>query len=496
MKKILFGLREKVIIVVVSSIIGSGVLLFIVIGREITNALQKETTKLGVVIAQDISRRSVNLLMTEDVYGLHSLVNGVVAGYPEVKYMFIADADNRVVSHSFTRGFPAGLISVNTLSPGQDYRVQLLQTEQGILQDIVTPIFGGKLGSVHLGISFASVQSKLKVIMWETTALIVVSLMLSCFVIIFLVSHFINPLFRLIEATKKIGRGDFKYPLNSKVNDEISELFVSFNQMAEAISAKQNALMKEIDLRERTLIELRDIQDQLIQAGKMSALGQLAGGVAHELNNPLTGVLNNIQLIQMEAEAKKEFNPDDFKELLGIIESSALRCKGITQALLDFSHASKGKFSSVSLNEVADKTVELVVQELRLQNVSFKKELQPDLPLIQGDFQLLQQVVFGLINNAQWAIKKKSPEGGTITIGSRHDPAAKTVVLSVSDPGIGISEENVKKLFTPFFTTKEVGEGTGLGLALFYNIVKSMNGNIKVESKEGEGATFLIALPC
>jgi PAS domain S-box-containing protein len=241
--------------------------------------------------------------------------------------------------------------------------------------------------------------------------------------------------------------------------------------------------------------QLKETQDQLIQTSKMSALGQLAGGIAHELNNPLTGVLNNVQLIRMEMEVKKDFSPNDFTELLAVVESSALRCKKVTQSLLDFSYAAKGKMSAVSLNELVDKTIELVLNELRLENVSFKKELQPILPLIQGDPQLLQQVVFGLINNAQWAIKKKSQEGGVITIKTWNDPKKKTVGLSISDNGIGISQENIAKLFTPFFTTKEIGEGTGLGLALFYNIIKSQNGTITTESRLGEGTTFAINLP-
>ena len=240
---------------------------------------------------------------------------------------------------------------------------------------------------------------------------------------------------------------------------------------------------------------LKETQDQLIQTSKMSALGQLAGGVAHELNNPLTGVLNYVQLIKMEAEAKKEFNLNDFKSLLGVIESSALRCKSITQSLLDFSHSSIGKLSSISLNEIADKTIDLVLHELKLQNISFKKELQPDLPLIMGDFQLLQQVAFGLINNAHWATLKKYQEGGVITVKTWHDPKERTASLAVFDTGIGISEENIKKIFTPFFTTKDIGEGTGLGLALFYNIVKSMNGNIRIESQVGVGSAFTITFP-
>ncbi len=240
---------------------------------------------------------------------------------------------------------------------------------------------------------------------------------------------------------------------------------------------------------------LKETQSQLIQASKMSSLGQLAGGVAHEINNPLTGVLNNVQLIKMEAELKKDFSLKDFKELLDVIENSALRCKKITQSLLDFAHTAKGTLVSVSVNEIAEKTISLVNQELILQNIVFKKEFEKDIPFIQGDFQLLQQVIFGLITNAKWAIDKKLKDGGVITIKTSHNKQKRLVEIAISDNGIGISDENIVKLFTPFFTTKEVGEGTGLGLVLFYSIIKSHGGDIKVVSEVNIGTTFKISLP-
>jgi len=138
---------------------------------------------------------------------------------------------------------------------------------------------------------------------------------------------------------------------------------------------------------------------------------------------------------------------------------------------------------------------ELVRNELKLRNITFQEELAADLPEVQGDAQLLQQVIYGLIVNAKWAIEKKSKEGGVITVKTNQNPLEKTVGIAVSDTGIGIPQENMSKLFTPYFTTKGVGEGTGLGLALFYNIIKNHKGDISVESQVGVGTTFTIKLP-
>lgn len=254
---------------------------------------------------------------------------------------------------------------------------------------------------------------------------------------------------------------------------------------------------KEAEEKMRAAYEqLKETQLQLVQSAKMASVGLLAGGVAHEINNPLTGVLNNIQLIKMEAETKSDFKLSDFKELLDVVEESALRCKKITRSLLDFSHASKGEFHPLSVNEIIEKVVGLINHEFALQNINIVLQLQDNLPQLLGDSQLLQQVIFGMLVNAKWAIgQKEGLKDGEIRIKTEYEKERNYNIISISDNGIGIPKENMAKLFEPFFTTKDVGEGTGLGLALFYSIVRNHGGSIKVESQPGEGTTFSIHLP-
>lgn len=242
--------------------------------------------------------------------------------------------------------------------------------------------------------------------------------------------------------------------------------------------------------------KLKETQAQLVQSAKIASLGLLAGGIAHEINNPLTGVLNNVQLIKMIAAQKKDFSLEDFKNLLTSIEESAQRCSNITRSLLDFSRASKGKIQGLSLNEVIEKTIILIEHELQLQNIVIQKELKIDLPLIKGDPQLIQQVIFNVVSNAKWSIlNKPEKQTGVIVIKTDSRAADNMVSLEISDTGIGISKENLEKIFDPFFTTKLVGEGTGLGLSIVYNIIKEHNGVISAESEVGKGATFRILLP-
>jgi len=275
----------------------------------------------------------------------------------------------------------------------------------------------------------------------------------------------------------------------------LHELSIDISFALEHIEEEKKRKLAEAELM-LAYEQLKTTQSQLVQSAKMASVGLLAGGVAHEINNPLTGVLNNVQLIKMMAEQKKDFSMDDFKDLLDVIEESAKRCTTITRSLLDFSHASKGIFQNLMLNEVVEKAAVLVEGELKLENINIQKELGAGQPQISGDFQLLEQAVFDLIANAKWAIQKKSGrEGGSITIKTTYDSEAKQVLLYVTDTGKGITKENLERIFEPFFTTKAVGEGTGLGLSIVYGIIKEHQGNIEVESYEDKGTTFKISLP-
>lgn len=242
--------------------------------------------------------------------------------------------------------------------------------------------------------------------------------------------------------------------------------------------------------------QLKEAQGKLVQSAKMASVGQLASGVAHEINNPLTGALNNVQLIKMLIKQKDVFAPAEFTNILDVIEESMLRCAGITRSLLDFSFSGQIGFGSLSLNSMAERAISLVDSDLKLQNIVIEKQLQEDLPQIHGEPQLILQAVFDILMNARWAIgRKDGNQDGRITVKTWYNLEKEKVCLSVSDTGIGIPEENLGRIFDPFFTTKPVGEGVGLGLSIVYNIIKKHNGDIEAASRPGEGATFTIALP-
>ena len=233
---------------------------------------------------------------------------------------------------------------------------------------------------------------------------------------------------------------------------------------------------------------LKTTQEGLIQAEKLTSLGQLAASVAHEINNPLAGVLVYTQLLAKKINSDK-FTKESATEYLSKMEAELTRSSRLIRNLLDFARQSPPRFWEVDINEVINRSFELAAHSAQLQHVQVIKELDPALPKITADFDQLQQVCTNLIMNAIQAM----PKGGTLTIRTSADKTQ--VKIEVQDTGVGISPENMRKLFTPFFTTKREVKGVGLGLAVSYGIIQRHQGRIEVQSKEGEGTTFTVYLP-
>jgi len=235
----------------------------------------------------------------------------------------------------------------------------------------------------------------------------------------------------------------------------------------------------------KDVTEEKALQQKVMQSEKMAAIGTLAGGVAHEINNPLGAILAFTQLGLVEA------SPDTaVHDFLKEIEESAHRCKRIVADLLDFSRQSKGERRAVDLQEVCERVVFLCKTQYDHHNVSLVTEYGSNVPLVLADRHQLQQVLINLVSNAYGALC----EPGTIRVATHIEPGV-AVIMAVSDDGPGIDELTQSKLFEPFFTTKPEGEGTGLGLAVSYGIVEEHGGTIEVSSKEGHGSTFEVRLP-
>jgi len=270
---------------------------------------------------------------------------------------------------------------------------------------------------------------------------------------------------------------------NSMQYENISELYTQVRKMSDELKLWNVELEHRVEDRTRELVKT---QDQLVQAEKLATLGTLAGGVAHEINNPLTAVLTNAQILQMTA-------TDDVKESLDLIEEGAKRCQGIVQKLMKYARKTveETPHRDVDLRDVVKGTCALLGFQFQQENIEVEMKLG-EVPLVKGIAGELDQVLTNLLVNARDAIHAGKVQGKiTIEIRKTHE----SVELAVADNGIGIPKENQQKIFDPFFTTKDVGSGTGLGLAVSFGILKRHGATISVSSTTGKGATFVIGFP-
>lgn len=244
----------------------------------------------------------------------------------------------------------------------------------------------------------------------------------------------------------------------------------------------------------RAYQDLTEAQEQIVWVEKLSSLGKLAATIAHEINNPLAGVLNYVRLM-IKLLKRNRMSQDvlkDISEYLNIIESEIARCGDIVKDLLAFARRTKITMESNSIEDIINKTLTLISHELEMKEIQVKKIIEPNLPKIKCDFKQIQQVLLNLVYNASEAMKK----GGVLTImASGAKETEPLLKITVADTGKGIAKKDKDKIFDPFFTTKKEGKGVGLGLSVVYGIIAKHNGKISVES-DSKGSTFVVHLPC
>ncbi len=276
----------------------------------------------------------------------------------------------------------------------------------------------------------------------------------------------VQPVEALTAATRRVAQGDLSTRIPVTARHELGDLARAFNEMT---------------------ARLADVQRQLTQADKLASVGRLAAGVAHEINNPLTGVLTYASFLLKRAQDRPEL-----KEDLEVIVRETKRCREIVKGLLDFARQTPPKRQAVSLNDVAREAVAIVSNQLALRRVALTLELGEGLPFIQADANQLEQVVVNLLVNAADASDEGSGQVRIITRSEAGPPPA--VTLAVADNGRGIEADELPHIFEPFFTTKGT-RGTGLGLAVSWGIVEAHGGRIEVASQVGQGSCFTLRLP-
>jgi two-component system NtrC family sensor kinase len=324
------------------------------------------------------------------------------------------------------------------------------------------------LGVLDVTMSLNEVERQIaanrrKILIFVISAIIAISLLLWI-----LVHQLVGkPVEQLVKATRIVADGDLEYQIKKFKNDELGHLGQSFNDMTSKLVIAQR---------------------QLYQSDKLASLGRLTSGIAHEINNPLTGVLSYSSLL-----LKRDDFTAEVKEDLEVIVRETKRCREIVKRLLDFARQEPPKKTNVNINEVIGRAVSILTNQFNLKNISTQIRIADNLPALKADANQLQQVLINLLVNAADAINEK---GGEIHVSVDNGKlnGRECVTIEVTDFGCGIPRENLTKIFDPFFTTKGQ-KGTGLGLAVVWGIVEKHDGKIEVQSEVGKGTTFTLRLP-
>jgi two-component system NtrC family sensor kinase len=346
---------------------------------------------------------------------------------------------------------------------------------------------------VDVSVSLRKIDSALAGLRWTTLVLSgLVTVALTALLSWITRRTIVKPVRRLVRATRRIAAGDLDQPVARGSSDELGLLADSFDDMREALIETRRELgllMADLErqVEERTLA-LRGAQAQLIQREKLASLGKLSASIAHEINNPLAGILTFSKLMvrTMEEGPLGEAGRAESVQRLKLIQRETERCTAIVRNLLDFARQRPPDLRDVDIRAALDESLALVDHQVQMQGIALETQLDSH-PVARADFGQLRQAFVNVMLNACDAMGK----GGRLTVRCRAE--AGEAVVSIADTGSGISEQDLPRIFDPFFTTKE--KGTGLGLSVVYGIVQGLGGRLDIESRPGDGTIVLFRFP-
>jgi two-component system NtrC family sensor kinase len=301
----------------------------------------------------------------------------------------------------------------------------------------------------------------------------------------------------LERGTENLKAGDLGYQIEVESEDEIGDLARSFNNMSSQLKAEHtenvawtHTLEQRVEQKTR---ELKRAHEHALHTEKMASIGKMAAVLAHEINNPLSGILTYAKLLRkyVDHEDNGRDRRQEIRDSLDLIASESRRCGDLVKNLLTFSRTTPINLQPTNLNQVIEQALRLVQHQLDLTGIHVEAQLESQLPLIVCDGAQMEQVLLALLMNAADAM----PQGGNLWITSTSSAGANQLRIVVRDDGAGIPPDILPRIFEPFLTTKETGRGVGLGLAISHSILERHNGSIDVQSELGKGTTFTVALP-
>jgi signal transduction histidine kinase len=487
------GIAHQIGGLVLLSLIVFGVISGLIIRTKSAESLRKDLIAKGESIARTISENIQQRNLLQDVQSLPAFLNEFTRIYG-VAYVLVLDHNGDVFHHTLD-GPPSELLADLAGSSESEREIRL--GNAGRVIDIAAPLNKGFGGTVHVGMNMSAVDRSLEnvpVIVWR---IVLVSVLCAMSVAVIVYIQTIRPIRVLTESVRQIGQGVFSGKIPIQSPGEMGSLARSLEQMhADLQRYHQQLEAKTLECRlsreelERQNEEIKRAQAHMIRSEKFASMGQIAASVAHEISNPLAGILTYVKLMRRKIESGPDLQPtlDTYKQYLLTMEKETERCGQILKNLLDFAHSSEPNLQGIDIHRVIEDTLFLLHFKLMMSDVLVERDYG-ETPLISGDFGQLKQVFLNVILNAVEAMKGKERLLRIQTVFHRE---SKTVLVKIQDTGEGISEENIYKVFDPFFTTKP--RGTGMGLAVVWAILDKHNADMNIDSKPGKGTMVTIQL--
>jgi len=431
-----------------------------------------------------------NILSDEEIYDVKIFLkdlNILISGSSRKKVGFLAEENP-----SYEKVMESKKLLVSKVSGAKG------------LEELISPLYltvDGKkkiVGVVSVVLSLKKVNSyvfqRRITLIWMSIAMVS---MFCLIIILFFKQKILDPLGELCFLAQKVGEGDFSVRSQINSSDELGRLALSFNLMIEKLKRYKEETeswnMKLQEKIEEVTKELKEKQSQLLESEKIASLGILSSGIAHQINNPLGIILGDTQMLLKKLSTKEGVvDSKEAEELLKDIEENIKRCSKIINSLLQFGRRKELQFQEVVINDIINSSLKFVEPSLLKKDAVVITDINPNIKILADPIQL-EQVFVNIILNATQSIEVK----GQIRIVSeiRNLPEGDFLCVVFEDNGRGIFEEDLKKVFDPFFSTKDVSEGAGLGLSVSYGIIKAHKGDIEIKSKEKEGTTVIVKLP-
>ncbi len=482
----------KFTILLVITVFIYGAINVYVLWNSINESFGKELESKGLLMARMISEEALPFIAYGDDIGLNNELNNLYSLDSNIAYIFFLDKNDKIIAHTSNLKIPASLIYANQINNG-GYHVRLIKTEHfkyKLIRDIAYPVYNGLIGTIRIGLVEDNIVSTLKSATRRLLLMIFIFLSIGIFGA-FLFSYYLTKPIKLIsnEAQKASLDNISTFYKTKKPFRKRSFLRICFTDEIDVLQKKFYEMLRRLH---RNQVEKEDMQKSLIHTEKLVSIGILTAGIAHEVNNPLTGIKNCLYRISK--------NPDNIaqnNEYLELIKHSVEKIQGISKNVLDYSRQQTSQLTEVNIIEVFENTKMITAYQMEKNNIAFQLTYDKEPIYIAGKKTNLEQVFLNLLLNSIDAISERKitkPDlDGFIKV--LLTDSSERLIIEIEDNGIGLVKDIVPNIYDPFFTTKDAGKGSGLGLYVSYHIIQDHGGTLRCESNPKESTKFIIQMP-